>query len=216
MEFGFNFIDMARFYEEHNLEAYAKSVDSVHPPLVIMRILGRKIAQYIEDFSLSSTTPKYTEAKFQIPTAREMQDCDKESNLKLMQNSRYSEETYMLYVGDSLTFPPQCNGAKIIGIHTWSRGLKDFNFRLFGAPMLIENKKASMVYETSAINCVFSMKDSFYIDTQTSVRLGEEIPLSALNNEVLNNASLMPPPLIAKSLFKSIGRHLSIIQPISA
>ncbi|WP_156471865.1 hypothetical protein [Helicobacter himalayensis] len=200
VEFGFNFVDVARFYEEHNLEDYAKSADSVHPPLVIMRILGRKIAKYIEDFSLSCTMPKYTGAKFKILTAKEMQGCAKESHLKFMQNSRYSEETYMLYAGDSLAFPPQCNGAKIIGIHTWSRGLKDFNFRFFGAPMLIENKKASMVYETSAINCVFSVKDSFYVSTPTTVRLGEEIPINMLNN------ALMPPPPNSKI---SIQKHWS-------
>lgn len=180
MKFGFNLIDMQKFYEENELVEFGRRIDSEHQLARIMCELGRNILKNIDEYQMPKNLDfKNDNPVFKICTPKDMILLSGNLEEKLIQNSAFSEKTYKINNKVRLGFKDEFKDYCIVGIHTWNQ---DENIKLKNwteccinySSIILQNKTSKFSKEASLSNQFIEVQKAFLIDDESCIKINDE------------------------------------------
>ncbi|MBZ7953736.1 hypothetical protein H2278_02560, partial [Campylobacter sp. W0018] len=167
-KYGFNIIDLNGYYLKKNLYDFIRR-DEAHSFDFIMREIGEKVANNIENFSFpKNINIQNDNPKFIALNVREMKNID-ENNFKNKSNWLCQEEIYELK--NELEFKKMWHDYIILGVHTWNN--QD------DSEIEIKNNN------TGNFNRNLNHSFSFFFDTYNrSIKITENTKILSKNNPI--------------------------------
>ncbi|MCX2808146.1 hypothetical protein OQH60_07280 [Campylobacter sp. MIT 21-1685] len=180
LKYGFNVIDLHKYYEENNLQEFHHRMDSVHPQAGIMRELGKSIinnfALYKEPLDLDI---KNDNPVFSIVTPQDMKL--EKGSLECIErkNSFFNETAFRLTKETRLGFPYWCKGYYLIAAHTWNASDEkgEFGLELSRKTMSqigIYNTTMRCIHQVNSLNTFFEIQNNSFLLDEESFLSGYE------------------------------------------
>ncbi|WP_337210747.1 hypothetical protein, partial [Campylobacter molothri] len=168
-KYSFNIIDLNGYYLEKNLYDFIRR-DEAHDFDFIMREIGEKIANNIENFSFPKKLNILNDnPKFIALNVREMENID-ENNFKNKTSWLCQEEIYELK--NELEFNKIYHGYTILGVHIWNEQNN--------CELEIKNKNTNNSFNRNIDYLV-----SFFFDTYNrNIKITENTTILSKNNPV--------------------------------
>lgn len=175
LHYGFNCIDMQKFYQKNDLVEFGHRIDWAHPLGEIMHELGRNIIAVYRHFK--SPKPKVKVSKnmeFVVLNFNALEVCGNLTYAHL-QNSAFDEYAGKLTQEVYLKIPNIYCGFTPIALHTWNNDGKVIA-PIGIAPYIwtrvyLQNRKLSLSKETNYLNSVteINYSNAFVVDDATII-----------------------------------------------
>ncbi|WP_104722576.1 SGNH/GDSL hydrolase family protein [Helicobacter mesocricetorum] len=174
LEYGFNCIDLSKYYEENALIEFNHRIDPVHPQAEIMRELGVNIIKNLKAFSDSKEIKSSNDnPEFKILSLEEMKP---EIEATLSKNSMYCEKSFRIFEDSKLYFGEKFKNFYCLAVHTWNLNDKKEFFTFATSRQKISqikfhNKNKEFIQQTNSYNQVFDLGENFLIDEESFVSI---------------------------------------------
>ncbi|MBX7546380.1 hypothetical protein, partial [Helicobacter turcicus] len=174
LKYGFNCIDMSKYYEENALIEFNHRIDPIHPQAEIMQELGINIIKNLKAFSDSKELKSSNDnPEFKVLSLEEMQP---EAEATLSKNSMYCEKSFRLFENSKLYFGEKFKNFYCLALHTWNLNNKK-EFFTFGesrqnaSQIKFHNKNKEFIQQTNSYNQVFELGENFLIDEESFISI---------------------------------------------
>ncbi|XGX74784.1 hypothetical protein DSV84_00960 [Campylobacter coli] len=180
-EYGFNHIDMQRYYEENYINEFFKTSDPFHQLGTIMQVLGKNILKNIDHFK-QNTIRNISASEYLIKSPLEIFDLKEDLEYKCFQNSAFKKDIYKLNGGVKLKFKNEYQGYTILGIGVCNCFEQSHcSFMNF----ILENQKNRIVKKVGGeFYLLHAIEGKFCIDKQSFMYID-------LNNEKPTESSVL-------------------------
>ncbi|EAI4070951.1 hypothetical protein APU49_06280 [Campylobacter jejuni] len=169
--FGFNFIDMYKYYEYDNLFEFGKRRDTIREFDFIMKELGKNIIKNLKFFYFSKNINHFPQEYYFLP-AKELEIIRGNAKILHYSNSSYSEDVVRIEVGDRY-----CN-YQIMALYTRNNHIswdgkwqKLDQFVLNYSSVEISNLQNRVAKETNSLINVLELHKDFIIKPNTYIKL---------------------------------------------
>ncbi|KAA6225056.1 hypothetical protein FMM58_02415 [Campylobacter sp. LR291e] len=188
--FGFNIIDIKKYYENNKISDFGKSY-GVHQAGSLMREIGKNIIKNLNNFSYPKKDIKTKNTKFEIVKPSEMKLIKGDLEEINISNSMFNETCYRLNKDTILQFDERYKGLKLIGIHSWLNGKNlnlDFNVKNFTecrinySSIILENKDINISKGLPFMNIFIEIQKNFIIDEKSIVKINYEDFVSEIHH----------------------------------
>lgn len=175
LKYGFNLIDMHKYYDKFNLFSFSESVYPFYQHQLdsIMKELGKNICRFLNDFNFPKSLNIINDnPRFKICTPKDMELVNGVLKETQRQNHKYCEKrVFRLEKHTKLKFPKKFQGYFLLGVHTWNE-IESDEFCEYSS-LIVENKKTSISKESSCYNVVLEFHNKFQIDDKSFVRYNQ-------------------------------------------
>ncbi|MEB2804440.1 hypothetical protein [Campylobacter upsaliensis] len=163
-KYGFNFIDIQRYYDENNLNEFFATNDLFHQISPIMKLLGKNIALNFEKITKCNLKCNYPVPKFLAVTLQDLFENINQLEKSVKSNSLFTEELYKLEGKVKLKFKKEFKDYILVAFSVWN---DDNGFGTFSSAIWTNKKIKIIKYCLSSFLMMYNLIENFVIDEES-------------------------------------------------
>ena len=184
-EYGFNFIDMQRYYEDKNLNEFYATTDPYHQLRSLMCELGKNIINHLKFYKESPIKKPFKIPEILVKTPPQMFNLKENLEYQEFKNSAFDEIIYKLDNQTKLQFKEEFKDYCLLALALWN------NFEAKGWSMfssfVLQNQNTKIVKAIRATDFIcHTLSERFILDNQSFMCL------NTLNESITEGSLRVP------------------------